>query len=564
MKKTLLRLGVLALSFSVGFGAINAMAQSDPTGKRRITDSYAIKDAMVITAPGQEARTATILMNNGVITGIGSNVTISVGTKVIEGDSLYIYPGFIAGASDAGITKPEDPERPENFVSSNPPDEIAGITPWRSAVDQFNPSDRSVEDLRKIGFTIIQAQPDGGMLSGKSALMLLGHDQNSNLLKENTALAASFRGSRGMYPSTAAGVMAKFRDVYKNAELTESQMAQFSNNLGARRPEITDTYKGMQDVISGEVPVLFSASSELEILRVLKLQRELGFKLILTDLENYEEVIPQIKASGAGVLIKLEVPDDKASEKELDEDATEAAKEQLKRVKEAYQKYLAQASKLEAEGIPFAFSLADVKPNDAQEAIQKMMEAGLSENGAMAALTTQPAQMLGISRIAGTLAEGKMANMVIATGPIFEEDSQIKHVVVDGYVFDYDTKQKKSNGEAPAEGIAIAGVWDYETESPAGSGEGTITITRASDGYEGTITYDDPSGSGKASAPISNIELSGSTLSFSFSVDAQGMSIDIEVSGDITGNTMEGTMALGQFGSFPLSATLNPSFISRK
>ncbi len=564
MKKTLLRLYVSVLSLSMVFSAFQVSAQSDPTGKRRITDSYAIKDALVITGPGKEAQLSTILMKNGVITAIGSNVNIPAGTRIIEGDSLYIYPGFIAGASDAGITKPEDPERPDGFLSSDPPDEIAGITPWRSAADQYSSSGKGISDLRKSGFTIIQVQPDGGMLSGKAAIMLLGDENTSNLIQENTALVASFRGSRGMYPSTAAGVMSKFRDVYKNAEQTKNVNDQFGNNLGTRRPEFTETSQGMQDVISGEVPVLFSASSELQILRALKLQRELGFKLVLTGLENYEKVIPQIQESGAGVLIKLQAPDDKASKKELDEDASEAAKEQLTRVQEAYQAALAQAAKLEAAGIPFAFSLVDAKPNKAKEAINKMMEAGLSESGALAALTTNPAEMLGISRVTGTLEQGKMANMVIATAPIFEEESQIKHVVVDGYVFDYETKKKKASGEAPAEGIEIAGVWDYENAGPAGSNEGTITITKVDEGYEGTITYDNPSGSGKASAPISDIELSGSTLSFTFSVSAQGTSIDIEVVGEISDNSMEGTMDLGDFGSYPLTATLTPNFISSK
>ncbi|MFC3881060.1 amidohydrolase family protein [Algoriphagus namhaensis] len=559
MKKTLSRLVVSTLMLSIWFTSQNSWAQSDPTGMRRITDTYAITNATVFTAPGKEGMKATVLMRNGIIAGMGANLSIPSEARVIAGDSLYIYPGFLAGNSDAGVTKPEDPERPKDFVSSNPPDEIAGITPWRSAVDQYSTSGSGVDDLRKAGFTVVQVSPDGGMIAGKSAIMVLGNPDHSNLIAENTALATSFRSARGMYPGTAAGVMAKFRDVYKNAELTKTHAAKYNSSTGARRPEITDTNQAMMDVISGEVPVLFSADDEFEIRRVLKLQKELGFKLILTDLENYADVIPEIKASGAGVLIKLEVPDDKASKKEMD-DASEDAKMQLERVKQAYQEAVSQAAKLEEAGIPFAFSASDIKANDVMSALKTMMENGLSEAGAMAALTTNPANMLGLSKVAGTLAQGKMANMVIATGPLFEEDSQIKHVVVDGYIFDYETKSKKAkSANGASSDVQIEGVWDYETESPAGSGEGTITISKSGDEYEGTITYDDPSGSGKASAPISNIELNGNSLSFTFQVNAQGMSIDIEVSGDITGNTMDGSMSLGQFGSFPLTATLNPS-----
>lgn len=548
----------MVLLFSIWLTTHASWGQSDPTGTRRITDTYAITNASVVTAPGKEAVKATVLMQNGIIKGIGANVSIPKEAKVIPGDSLFIYPGFITGNTEAGITKPEDPKRPDDFVSSDPADVFAGITPWRSAVDQYSTNGSGVEDLRKAGFTIVQVSPDGGMLAGKTAVMLLGHEAHTNVLKENVALAASFRSARGMYPGTAAGVMAKFRDVYKNAELAKSHADKYAANPSIRRPEITDTNQGMMDIISGKVPVMFSADDQFEIRRVLKLQKELGFKLILTDLEDYSDVIPEIKASGAGVLIKLELPDDKASSMKM-EDASEEAKAQLERVKKAYQAALEQASKLEQAGISFAFSAKDIKSNKIMETLKSMMENGLSESAAMAALTTNPANMLGLSKVAGTLDQGKMANMVITDSPLFEEGSQIKHVVVDGYIFDYETKAKKKSGGQADSGVQITGVWDYESETPAGSGEGQITISKAGDDYEGTITYDDPSGSGKASAPIAGISIDGNTLSFTFQVSAQGMAIEIEVRGEISGTTLDGSMSLGQFGSFPLTATLNPS-----
>jgi imidazolonepropionase-like amidohydrolase len=541
----------------------NGFAQSDPTGKKRVTDTYAITNATVFTAPGKAAVKATVLIKDGIIMGVGSNLSIPTETRQIAGDSLFIYPGFIDGASNAGITKPKDPEKPDNFVSSNPSDEIAGITPWRSAVDQFA-MDSKVEDLRKSGFTLIQVVPDGGMIAGKSAVMILGNEASANLIKENTALAASFRGSRGMYPGTAAGVMAKFRDVYKNAELTKINSDKFASTPGVKRPAINDTYAGMKDVISKATPVMFSASSELEIRRVLKLQKELGFNLILTDLENYEGVINEIKASGAGVLIKAEVPDDKAI-KAQKEDASADVKAQYDRVKEAYDKSIAQAGKLEAAGIPFAFTTAGVKTGDIGKSLKTMIDNGLSETAALAALTTNPAAMIGLSREAGTIEKGKMANLVLTTDSLFSEDSQIKHVIADGYIFDYETKAKKKASEAgnATGAVKIAGNWDYTTESPAGSGSGIVAIQKEGNDFGGTITYDDPSGSGKATAPIKDVKLDGNSLSFAFEVNAQGMSIVVEISGKVEGNSMEGIMAVGQFGSFPFEATLSPSLTAK-
>lgn len=563
MKKALLKAGVIGLLVSGWVSSNLVLGQSDPSGKKRITDTYAITNATVFTAPGKAGTKATVLIQDGIILGVGTNLSLPKEARLIAGDSLFIYPGFIDGASDAGITKPKDLERPDGFVSSNPSDEIAGITPWRSAKDQFSISGDKVDDLRKNGFTLIQSVPSGGMLSGKTSILVLGSPSSTNLLKENAALAASFQGSRGMYPGTAAGVMAKFRDVYENSKLTQQRGQQYASVAGVKRPEITQTYSAMADVINGQTPVLFTAPSELEIRRAINLQKELGFNLILTGLEDYEGVIEVIKASNAKVLIKLETPSDK-SIKAQKEDANDVTKAQYARVKDAYAKAIAQAGKLEKAGIPFAFTTVGTKPADLMKSLKLMMENGLTEQGAMAALTTNPANILGISRFAGTIEKGKMANMILTTDSLFKEESQIKYVVVDGFVFDYELTSKKkaeANGEKK-DSLKVEGNWDYKTETPQGSSGGILALAKEGDTYSGTITYDDPSGSGKTSAPIRDVAVDGNKLTFSFDVTADGMNIAVEISGEISGTSMDGTMSVAQFGSFPFEATLSPSNIS--
>ncbi|WP_332912887.1 hypothetical protein [Algoriphagus boritolerans] len=185
-------------------------------------------------------------------------------------------------------------------------------------MDQFSITGSQVEDWRKSGFTISQILPDGGMLPGKATLMILGKEGNVNVLKENTAIAANFSGSRGMYPATVVGVMAKFRDVYQNTSLALDHSKLFASTAGVKRPEMTLTQSGMAAAVQGQIPVIFKAGSDLEVRRAIALQKELGFKLILTGLENYENVIGLIESSGTPVLIKLAIPDDKAVKKSKD------------------------------------------------------------------------------------------------------------------------------------------------------------------------------------------------------------------------------------------------------
>ncbi len=533
-------------------------AQSDPSGKRRVTETYAITNATIFASPGQQGTKGSVLFRDGVILGIGANLPLPKEAQIIPGDSLFVYPGFIDGAGMAGITKPKDPERPKDFVSSTPPDEIAGITPWRSISEQFSISGNQVDDWRKAGFTISQVLPDGGMIPGKASIMVLGNVGTVNVLVENSALAANFKGSRGMYPATAVGVMAKFRDVYQNSTLALDHSKLYASTAGVGRPEVTPTQAGMAAVVQNQIPVIFTAATDLEVRRVLSLQKELGFRLILSGLEHYETVIDLIKSSGTPVLIKLEVPDDKAIKSQKPDSASIATKAQYDRVKEAYDKALKQASLLEKAGIPFGFSTVDAKPGDALKAIQTMVKNGLSEKAALAALTTNPAQILGIGRVAGTIEKGKMANFVLSNDSIFKESAQIRHVVADGYVFDYEVKKKAANGNGKAENgaVKVEGVWEYTSETPGGSSGGEISLVKAGTDLSGAITYDDPAGGGKVSAPVKNVTVTGKTLSFEFEVNAGGNNLTVTITGEITGTNMEGSMSVAQFGSFPLTAKL--------
>ena len=542
---------------SISFG------QSDPTGERRVTGTFAITNATITTSPGKTQKGATIIIKNGLIDAIGSNIRIPVEAQVFKGDSMFVYPGFIDGASSIGISRPTEPERPSNFDPSNPPDEIAGITPWRSALDYYDLKNSQINDWRKVGFTMAQIIPEGGMLPGKSAIVTYGGSQSSNILARNTALTARFRssgGGRGMYPGTQLGIIAKFRDLYKNAELSSQHMRLFASNTGLERPEINKTLEAFFPVLDKSIPVLYEVSNDLELRRAVMLQKENGFRLVLAGITDMDFAIDAIKSSNAQILVSFRLPNDKTANANTD-GLSEELKGRTQKIKDAYAQLLKETGKLEAAGIPFGFTSLGGRSADMFKNIRLMIANGLSEDAALAALTINNANILGIQKFAGTLEKGKLANMVVSTAPIFSEEAQIKYVVADGFVFEYEVNNKKpgtsNNGNGKA--VEIAGVWDYTSDTPAGSSAGTMEIKREGNSFLGTITYDNPTGSGKTSSPMNNITLSGNNFSFTFNVSAGGMSLEVSVSGDISDGDFSGSMSLSDFGSFPLNAVKKPN-----
>ncbi|WP_232826681.1 amidohydrolase family protein [Cognataquiflexum aquatile] len=552
---------ILVLVFFLSFQYTKA--QSDPSGEKRVTGTIAIKNATITTAPGKTIQNGTILIKNGLIEAVGTNITIPKEAQVISADSLFIYPGFIDGASTAGVGKAPEPEKPSDYNPANPPDDIAGITPWRNVIDIYDNKNNQINDWRKSGFTIAQLIPEGGMMPGKTAIVLFGNPSSTNILSQNSALVVKFQAARGggrIYPGTPLGIMAKFRDVYKNAELASRHGKLFASNNGLNRPEINKTYEAMYPVVDKNIPVLFEANDDIEIRRALSLQKENGFRLILSGVSSVEKVTNEIKAANAQVLLSMKLPDDKVTKAKMEE-LSEEMQARTKRVQEAYQSTLKQAAFLEAAGIPFGFTSMGAKSGDTFKNLRLMVENGLTENGALAALTINNANILGIQKFAGTLEKGKSANMVILTAPLLDEETQVKHVVADGFMFDYEIKEKKNgNGEKNGTNgaVAIDGFWEYTSDTPAGSSSGTLEIKKEGDSYKGTITYDNPAGGGQASSEMKNINLSGSNLTFSFDVAAGGMSLVVNVSGEVSGDQISGNLSLAEYGSFPMNATKKP------
>ncbi|MGY6559903.1 MAG: amidohydrolase family protein [Nitritalea sp.] len=534
----------------------NLLAQSDPNAKRRVTASYLLKGGYVVTAPGKSPEALDIHINEGLIEQVGKNLKVPVGTQTLLLDSLFIYAGFLDAASYAGVSTPPSGERPSNFDYTSPPDELAGISPWMDVTDFMDMRNQAIKDARKAGFTLGHMIPQGGMLPGKSALVVFGEEDRINSIRKEVTAVAKFRGARGMYPGTPLGVMAKFRDLYKNTELAARHERLFANAGNMQRPAVTKTQRALFPVVDQQLTVAFQVSNDLEARRAMRLQKELGFNLMLLGVDDVDYLVDELKATKMRVVLKPSLPKEP---KAGDADASPEVKARLEKVQEAYTQKVQQAATLADNGILFAFGTMETKAGDALPSIRKMVAAGLKEEAALAALTTNPARILGVDNFIGRIEKGKLANFTISTAPVFSEDAQIKHVIADGFVYDYEVSQKKKaagNGQAAP---GITGEWDYESTTPAGSGGGTMTISREGERYSGTITYDDPAGGGKASASMQNIEFNEGKLRFSFDVSAAGMELQVRVSGDVAGSSFTGTMNIADFGTFPLSAEKKPT-----
>ena len=544
--------------------AIGSHIQAQDVKLKPVTRTYAITNATIITAPGQKLDKASIIVEDGVILAVGQNLAIPPQAIVMEADSMYIYPGFIDGLSHVGVKRPKEDAKKEKVKDpGNPPDHAAGIEPYAQVRQSLSVDEKSIDDLRRQGFTVSHTVPYGKMLPGYGALILLaGEEPDNMILKDKYAMFGQMEGAAGVYPNTVMGVMAKYRELYRQAQQLTSAQKQYAQGAsGLQRPQQDRVLEALQPVVSGSVPMVYKAEKVLDIQRIIALQKELGFKLTLAEVKEAWEITDKIRSSGAQVFLSLDLPElveDKADTVTQDstqtKDVVEKSAEHLAlqaRKEKMINKYYTQAALFDSLGILYGFSTMEAKPAEIRKILHHIKEKGATESSLLAALTTTPAKFMGLESVLGTLAPGKMGNFIITDKPYFDEESSVKYVFVEGVPFNYDTPAApKATGE-PAD---VLGTWSYSTETPQGTGTGQIFIKGQHGDYSGTISS---SLTGDTSE-LSRIEVNGNSLSFTFSIVINGNSLVIDVLVEVEGDTFKGSMTAGTYGGFPMEGQRMP------
>ncbi len=135
---------------------------------------FAIQNARLVTVSGGVIENGTIVVANGLIDAVGTNVAIPPEAWVIDGAGLTVYPGLIDSLATLGLQAPEPegraaapgagrPTQARRGRISRGPEDRPATTPWERAADKLNTSDKRLENWRKAGFTAAVTSPDKGI-----------------------------------------------------------------------------------------------------------------------------------------------------------------------------------------------------------------------------------------------------------------------------------------------------------------------------------------------------------------------------------------------------------------
>jgi imidazolonepropionase-like amidohydrolase len=498
---------------------------------------FAIRGAKVVPVSGPPVENATIVISRGLIAAVGKDLAIPPEAWVIDGKGLTVYPGLFDSFTDVGIpaAAPASSEGGPRRSSEGArgPEDRPYSSPWRSAADEVSLSDKRTETWRSGGFTTVVSSPKGGIFPGQAAVLDLAGERAGDLVvKSPVAIPLTFQTSGGFgggFPNSIMGVLAYIHQVWLDTEWSVKAQATYEKNpRSVARPRYDRTEAALAEALEDHALVLIPANNSVQLRRALELVDRWNVKGAIYGGQMAYEVAPEIAAKKLPVLVNLKWP-------EAEKDADPEDKPSLRTLR-FRDRAPSSSAALAKAGVKFAFYSGGLTaPKDALKAAKKSIDAGLSPDAALRALTLSAAEIFGVADRLGSIENGKIANLVVTDGDLFEEKTKIKMVFVDGRRFEVREPEKPKD---PPKGD-LSGKWKLSYTTPDGPEESTADLAMEKDGaISGTLT------SKRGTASIISGYLSVDKFSFTINIPIEGSPSDVTFSGTFDGTSLKGSISV--------------------
>ena len=549
-------------------------------------------------------RKATLILRDGAIEAILDEAAPAPpGTRVIEGEGLLCLPAFLDAFTRNGCTVPQpvsDQDLPPNVLADVVVDmrlaSRKGIQPAFRAVEGLALTKEQREAWRKSGFGAALVAPGGELLAGSSALATTREAAMRDLVARDEVYAhAAFAASGQGYPSTLMGYFAQLRQFFLDSQRHGELALRYAAGRPGLRPAFDAELEAGAALLAGERTLLCQADSAADVWRWFRLADEFGFELALVGGLEAGRVREELVRRDATVVLTLDwgkEPEDPrpAADKAVQEPATGAGEAggtseaeaeaeteavaqaeptepvweyteplavRLERRREWEEKRDA-ALRLSEAGVRFVFGSASGKPGELLERVRVLVAAGLSEDGALNALTVDAADFLGMTGRLGRIEPGHDATLVLwRSDPLTDKKASPAWVFVDGFPSEFPEEKKKGAGSGPAEGIDPSGTWELEFVA---EGEGIraaqLVLAMDEDGaLSGTLEIENPMGGGKVRTEVEG-QVSGDELELQCKLAFGEFEIQASLTAKLEGDALDGEGSFrGPWGPEPQTQT---------
>ena len=375
-----------------------------------------IKNGTIHTAVSKEAFVADIMIENGKIVKIGTDLNAD-GAEIIDAAGLNVYPGFVEAHCHIGLDGYGIGYEGHDYNEMND-----SVAPHLRAIDAINPFDPCMKMAAEAGVTCFATGPGSANVLGGTfvAIKPVGTCVDDMIVKDSVAMKCAFgENPKRCYQtkgiSSRMTTAANLRNALKKADLYKAKVEAVEGDA-SKLPAFDEKCEALIPVLNKEMPLKAHAHQANDILTALRVAKEANVNVTLEHVTEGHLIVNE--------LVRANVP------LAVGPTLGHATKWELQNKTWETPGVLAKAGChvsiiTDAPVIPLHYL-----PLCAGQAVK----AGMDEFAALQAITINPAEHIGIADRVGSIEEGKDADLVIMVGSPFDMDSKIKHVLIDGNI----------------------------------------------------------------------------------------------------------------------------------
>jgi len=394
------------------------------------TQPILITNATVHVGNGQVIQNASVLITDGKISAVGTNVTAPPGAQTINAQGKHVYPGLILTETNLGLVD-------VNAVrATNDSREIGDLNASVRSIVAYNTDSKVINTLRSNGILLANIVPEGGLISGSSSVVQLDawnwedavykmdagiHFHMPTLMPRPRGFGG-FGGNGPNQPPTdpikeGLDQIESIRTFFAQAKAYAAESTHEQTNL---------KFEAVKGLFDKSKKLYVHANTVKQMLIALDFIKQFGVDLVIVGGLDSWQIADLLKQNNVSVI--LNQPHNLPT---LEDDAVD-------------QPYKT-AAQLQKAGVLFT-----ITDNDAQTRGRNLpfnagttAAYGLTKEEALQAITLNAAKIIGVGDKTGSIEVGKDANIIISDGDILDmRTSMVTDAFIQGRKIDLTDKQK--------------------------------------------------------------------------------------------------------------------------
>ncbi len=391
--------------------------------------TFAITNATIVPVVGDRIPRGTVVIRDGRIAAVGASVTAPSDATVIDGQGLFVYPGFIDSGTQLGLTEiGQGAPGGEDMV------ELGEFNPQDLALTAVNPHSELIPTVRVNGITTAITAPRGNVIAGYAALLDLvgwttaemGINPRAGMIINIPRMAGGgrFGGGGGQQGQQQARErMAEQTRALRTYLADAKAYADIKQRGGVQNLNLA--LEAMVPVVRGEVPGIFDVESADEIRTVLSLADSFGLRVVLRGASEAWRLADTLATRRVPVIVGPTTVTPGSDD--------------------PYDAIYANPGVLARAGVEIAF-----RTNDAADSRNLPYNAalatayGLDPEEALRSITINPARIWGVADRYGSIETGKVANLIVTTGDPLDVRSVVRHLFIRGQLVPFTDRHTRS------------------------------------------------------------------------------------------------------------------------